>query len=48
MELALIAAIFLHSCPNARIAPTMPEMDMDMEDVFVLWPKGRRCVVVLE
>ena len=48
MELALVAALFVREFPNAKISEVMAESNMELEDRFVMNPRGRRCLVVLD
>ena len=47
MELAVVAALFVREFPNAKISGVMTENDMELEDKFVMNPRGQKCVVVL-
>jgi hypothetical protein len=48
MELALVAALFIREFPNAEVAIVMTERDMELQDQFVMKPRGRKCLVNLE
>jgi cytochrome P450 len=48
MELAVTAALFIREFPNAKVSSIMTERDMELEDKFVMNPKGQKCLVVLE
>ncbi|KAF4618992.1 hypothetical protein G7Y89_g14855 [Cudoniella acicularis] len=47
MELALSAAMLFREFHNVRIAPSMTEQDMIVEDHFAMSPKGHNFMVVL-
>jgi hypothetical protein len=47
MEVALAAAIFFRECPNAALGPSMRDKDMDLEDKFVVSPRGHKCMVTM-
>ncbi|RDL40157.1 uncharacterized protein BP5553_00136 [Venustampulla echinocandica] len=47
IELALSITAFLRKCPNARVASSMTDFDMEIEDNFVMSPKGHKCMVIL-
>lgn len=47
MELRLAAAYFLRDCKGAVLGSTA-EKDMELENYFVITPKGKRCEVMLE
>jgi len=46
MELRLAFAYFLRECPGAVLGPTA-ERDMQMENYFVITPKGKKCEILL-
>ena len=48
MELALVAMLFVREFPNAKVSSIMTERDMELEDKFVMNPRGQKCLVVLE
>lgn len=47
MELRLGAALFFRECCGASLSPEMTEAMMDMENRFLIAPKGHKCVVKL-
>jgi hypothetical protein len=47
MEVALTAALFFREFPHAVIAPSTTEEEMEVEDVFVMTPRGHKCMIVL-
>jgi hypothetical protein len=47
IELALVAASFFRDLNNVELAPSMQDKDMIAEDVFILTPRGHRCMVVV-
>jgi hypothetical protein len=48
IELSVLATLFFRESPNAKISSVMTEKDMKLEDRFVMNPRGRKCLVVLE
>lgn len=47
MELRLGAALFFRECGGAKISASMTEEMMEMENHFLIAPKGHRCSIVL-
>lgn len=47
MELRLGTALFFRMCRGARISNTMADEVMEMENHFLIAPKGHRCNIVL-
>lgn len=47
IELRLAAALFFRECRGARLAPCMTEEMMEMDNRFLIAPKGHCCFVVL-
>jgi hypothetical protein len=47
IELALAAAVFFRECSNAQVAPSMKDGDMEPIDLFVVSPRGQRCMVIM-
>jgi cytochrome P450 len=48
IELALAATLFFREFPCAAISSIMTEKDMELEDKFVMNPRGQKCLVILE
>lgn len=48
IELAVAAAFFFREFPDAKISALMTEKDMEIEDRFVMNPRGKKCLVVIE
>lgn len=46
MELRLAATFFFRECKGAQLGPTANQ-DMDLENYFVVTPKGKKGEVVL-
>ncbi|EPS35541.1 hypothetical protein H072_11038 [Dactylellina haptotyla CBS 200.50] len=46
MELRLIAAVMLTVCPSATLAEDCTDDSMELENYFVLRPKGHKCELV--
>jgi cytochrome P450 len=47
MELRLAAAVFFRECRGATLAPDMTDDDMTQRILFFVFPKGKRCDIVL-
>ncbi|KAH8200403.1 hypothetical protein TruAng_005432 [Truncatella angustata] len=47
MELRLATALFFRECRGARLAASMTDDVMDMENHFLIAPRGHRCSVTL-
>jgi hypothetical protein len=47
MELRLASAEFFRQCQGAKLASETTEKSMEMENFFLITPRGRRCMVVL-
>ncbi|KAH7395401.1 cytochrome P450 [Phaeosphaeria sp. MPI-PUGE-AT-0046c] len=47
MELRLGAALFFRECRGAKLSLTMTDEMMEMENHFLIAPKGHRCSIVL-
>ncbi|KAF5255348.1 hypothetical protein FOXYS1_14246, partial [Fusarium oxysporum] len=47
MELRLGAALFFRECRSATLSPEMTDEMMEMENRFLIAPKGHRCIVKL-
>jgi cytochrome P450 len=48
MELRLGAAMFFRECRGAKLGPQMTDKMMEMENQFLIAPKGHQCIVKLE
>jgi len=48
MELRYATAFLFRECKGMRIAPSMPADCMDLENYFVIVPKGHKCEVTLQ
>ncbi|KAH7122185.1 cytochrome P450 [Dactylonectria estremocensis] len=46
-ELRLAAAVFFRKCPGAKLSKTMTDEMMEMENYFLIAPRGHTCKVVL-
>ncbi|KAF2766381.1 cytochrome P450 [Teratosphaeria nubilosa] len=46
MEMRLAAAYFFQECKGAKLGPTA-EKDMELENYFVIVPKGKKCEITL-
>ncbi len=47
MEMALAAASFFRECPTARLSPKMTDDMMELENYFLVAPKGHKCEIVM-
>lgn len=47
MELRLATALFFRHCRGARLAPNMNDEMMEMDNRFLIAPKGHCCMVSL-
>ncbi|KAI0480052.1 cytochrome P450 [Xylariaceae sp. FL0804] len=47
MELRLAAALFFRECAGARLSDDMDDSVMEMENAFLISPKGHRCNITL-
>ncbi|KAJ9656959.1 hypothetical protein H2201_008362 [Coniosporium apollinis] len=47
MEMALAAATFFRECPTARLSSAMTDDMMELENYFLVAPKGHKCEVVM-
>ncbi|KAL1891312.1 hypothetical protein Sste5346_007772 [Sporothrix stenoceras] len=47
-ELRLALAHFFRECPKAKLASTMTDTEMEMENFFLIAPRGHRCMITLE
>lgn len=47
MELRLAAATFFRECRGAILAPSTTSESMEIENIFLIAPKGQECRVVL-
>lgn len=48
IELAVAATFFFREFPNAKISSVMREKDMELEDRFVMNPRGQKCMIIVE
>lgn len=47
MELRLAAALFFREMKGAKLAPSMTDKVMDIENYFLIAPRGHRCGITL-
>ena len=47
MELRLAAATFFRECRGARVAPAATDESMDIENYFLISPKGHACEIII-
>lgn len=47
MELRLGTALFFRECRGARLGSNMPDEVMDMEEHFLIAPRGHHCNITL-
>jgi len=47
MELRLSAAEFFRECRGARLCESVTEKSMEMENFFLISPRGHRCDIKL-
>ena len=47
MELRLASAEFFRECKGARLAESATEEAMEMENYFLVVPRGHKCEVLL-
>jgi cytochrome P450 len=47
MELRLASAKFFRECRGARLAPDMTDDDMTQKMLFFVFPKGKKCNIVV-
>ena len=47
MELRLAAAVFFRECKGAKLAPSTTDASMDIENFFLIAPKGHQCEIVI-
>jgi cytochrome P450 len=47
MELRLASAVLFRECRGAKLAPDMTDDDMEQRMLFFIFPKGKRCNLVL-
>ncbi|TGO62507.1 hypothetical protein BCON_0019g00430 [Botryotinia convoluta] len=48
MELYLTLALFFRECKGMRIASSQDDGEMDIEDYFIIGPKGHKCAVTMK
>lgn len=48
MELRLATALFFRHCQGARLSECMSDDMMEMENLFLIAPKGHCCYVTLK
>lgn len=47
MELRLAAALFFRELKGAKLAPSMTEKVVDVENYFLIAPRGHKCEITL-
>ena len=47
MELRIATALFFRECKGARLAPSVTEESMKVENVFLIAPVGGECRILL-
>ena len=48
MQMRYAIVLFFRECTGAKIAPTTTDETMEMENYFVITPKGHKCEVTLK
>lgn len=47
MELRLASAEFFRQCKGAKLAPGTTEASMELENYFLVAPRGHKCDIIL-